>query len=188
MSESESLEEASNTLQLQDGTTLAKTLELLDDQQTMQLVRVIAEDSRMKCDLYSLVRWRFFEAQFFGTTLNFLFFRETKRNFTEIDRRFPARRDRCTFCHQLFGRKRKGQKCTSCERFLCKNCIQNEQCQCCLAMERAAYKEEEFKVNVLKKFLILWHTLRLHFLIFQIFRSYALYPTIFLAWPNSKHW
>lgn len=81
MSESESLEEASNTLQLQNGTTLAKTLELLDDQQTMQLMRVIAEDSRMKCDLYSLVRWRFFEvlisffqAQFFGTTLNFFLF------------------------------------------------------------------------------------------------------------------
>jgi hypothetical protein len=57
MSESESLEEASNTLQLNDGSTLAKTLELLNDQQTMQLVKVIAEDNRMKCDLYSLIRF-----------------------------------------------------------------------------------------------------------------------------------
>lgn len=58
MSESESLEEADvNRPQSHTpGESIAKSLELLNDEQTMQMVKVIAEDMRLRCDLFSLVR------------------------------------------------------------------------------------------------------------------------------------
>lgn len=60
MSESESLEAENASIlplkDLQSVNSMANGLELLDDEQTLRLVQVIAEDMRIKCELFSIVR------------------------------------------------------------------------------------------------------------------------------------
>jgi hypothetical protein len=142
MSASESLEEEASRSPQNIGESMAQSLELLDGEQTMRLVRVIAEDMRIKCDLYSLVR-----CVFRGMILIDMY-RESERSYAEIELRFQPRQDVCSFCHQPFGRLKKSQQCEKCDRYLCKNCIHSNKCQCCLALERLTYKREEFRVRI----------------------------------------
>jgi hypothetical protein len=73
MSESESLEDAQISTPTR-AESVAKSLELFDDEQTMNLVRIIARDNQMKCDLYSLIRLVSFMilCEEDGNNLNFL--------------------------------------------------------------------------------------------------------------------
>lgn len=59
MSESESLEESNDSPPLLNDQSMASGLRELSAVETMKMVRVLADDMQIRCDLLSMVRWVF---------------------------------------------------------------------------------------------------------------------------------
>uniref|UniRef100_A0AC35FTV6 Ig-like domain-containing protein n=1 Tax=Panagrolaimus sp. PS1159 TaxID=55785 RepID=A0AC35FTV6_9BILA len=108
--------------------SMSKTLEILDDLQLSNLINVVAEDFRLKCEMKAQLR-------------------QKELALSEYGYRHQGRNDGCAFCCQSFYMFHRSVTCQQCSRSICKNCCKEDKiCNFCHDLQILNYRKREWSV------------------------------------------
>uniref|UniRef100_A0A914Y2C5 Uncharacterized protein n=1 Tax=Panagrolaimus superbus TaxID=310955 RepID=A0A914Y2C5_9BILA len=108
--------------------SMSKTLEILDDFQLNNLITVVAEDFRLKCEMKAQLR-------------------QKEMALSEYGYHHRGRNDGCAFCCQNFHMFHRSVTCQRCSRSVCKNCCKEDKiCNFCHDLQILEYRKREWSV------------------------------------------